>query len=78
MIGHLDLNPDMDYYLKILDKGCYIGFDTIGKNKYQPDSIRADCLFQLVKRGYGNRIVLSLDITRKSHLKNMVATGIHI
>mgnify|MGYP000851911111 FL=1 len=75
VIGHLDLNPDMDYYLKILDKGCYIGFDTIGKNKYQPDSIRADCLFQLVKRGYGNRIVLSLDITRKSHLKKYGGYG---
>ncbi|NLZ52168.1 MAG: phosphotriesterase-related protein [Thermoanaerobacteraceae bacterium] len=75
VIGHLDLNPDMDYYLRILEKGCYIGFDTIGKNKYQPDSTRADCLYQLVRKGYGERIVLSLDITRKSHLKKYGGYG---
>lgn len=75
VIGHLDLNPNMDYYLRILENGCYIGFDTIGKNKYQPDSTRADCLYQLVRKGYGKRIVLSLDITRKSHLKKYGGYG---
>lgn len=75
IIGHLDLNSDMDYYLRILDKGCYIGFDTIGKNSYQPDSIRADSLYKLMEKGYGDRVVLSLDITRKSHLKRYGGYG---
>lgn len=75
IIGHLDLNPDMDHYLRILDKGCYIGFDTIGKNNYEPDDIRADNLYKLVEEGYGDRIVLSLDITRKSQLKKYGGYG---
>ena len=75
IIGHLDLNSDMDYYLRILDKGCYIGFDTIGKNNYQPDGIGADSLYKLMEKGYGDRVVLSLDITRKSHLKRYGGYG---
>ena len=75
IIGHLDLNPDMDYYLRILEKGCYIGFDTIGKNNYQPDGIRVGNLYKLVEKGYGDRIVLSLDITRKSQMKKYGGYG---
>lgn len=75
IIGHVDLNPDIDYYLKILEKGCYIGFDTIGKNSYQPDTLRASNLCKLIERGYASRIVLSLDITRKSQLKKYGGYG---
>lgn len=75
VIGHMDLNPDMDYYRRILDYGCYVGFDTIGKASYQPDELRAENILRLIDLGYGDRIVLSLDITRKSHLKKYGGYG---
>lgn len=75
VIGHLDLNPDMEYYKRVAEYGCYMGFDTVGKISYQPDEIRAKNIAALVKLGFGNRILLSLDITRKSHLKHYGGYG---
>ncbi|ACI17748.1 MAG TPA: phosphotriesterase-related protein [Coprothermobacter proteolyticus] len=75
VIGHLDLNPDMEYYKRVADYGCYMGFDTVGKISYQPDEIRAKNIAALVKLGFGNSILLSLDITRKSHLKSYGGYG---
>lgn len=75
VIGHMDLNPDMDYYKRIAEYGCYLGFDTIGKTSYQPDELRAQNIAALMDQGFGNRILLSLDITRKSHLKRYGGYG---
>lgn len=75
VIGHVDLNPDLDYYLRLLDSGVYLGFDTIGKKAYQPDAVRAYFIAELVRRGYADKILLSTDITRLSHLKRHGGTG---
>lgn len=69
VIGHLDLNCDSDYHLRIADNGCYLAFDTIGKNNYEKDEVRVKYIKNLIDRGHLNQIVLSQDITRKSHLK---------
>lgn len=69
VIGHLDLNSDADYHLRVADTGCFMAFDTIGKVNYQPDEKRIESIMNLIKRGYLDQIVLSQDITRKSHLK---------
>ncbi|MBS4536725.1 phosphotriesterase-related protein [Clostridium sp. D2Q-14] len=68
VIGHLDLNCDLDYHLRVADNGCYLAFDTIGKLNYQSDEKRAKHINELINRGHINQIVLSQDITRKSHL----------
>jgi phosphotriesterase-related protein len=75
VIGHVDLNPDIDYYRRILDYGCYVGFDTIGKTNFQPDELRAENILRLTDLGYGDRIVMSLDISRKSYLKKYGGYG---
>ncbi|MTI54332.1 phosphotriesterase family protein [Geosporobacter ferrireducens] len=69
VIGHLDLNCDLDYHLSIADKGCFLAFDTIGKLNYQSDEKRAAHIRDLIHRGHLDQIVLSQDMTRKSHLK---------
>jgi len=69
VIGHLDLSCDLDYHLRIADTGCFIAFDTIGKIKYESDEKRVEHIKELVNRGHLDQIVLSQDITRKSHLK---------
>lgn len=69
VVGHVDLNCEKDYHLKIADKGAVLAFDTIGKLNYAPDEIRARHIAHLIERGHIDQIVLSQDMTRKSHLK---------
>ena len=74
-LSHIDLSGDLDYMIRLLDTGVNIAFDTIGKNNYQPDEDRAKWLKELCDRGYSNQIVMSMDITRKSHFKENGGLG---
>ncbi|MDA7026781.1 TatD family hydrolase [Bacillus sp. CLL-7-23] len=69
VIGHVDLTGDIDYILQMLREGVYIAFDTIGKESYMPDHVRAEMLKKIQDKGYIEKVFLSMDITRKSHLK---------
>ncbi|MEC5425215.1 phosphotriesterase [Virgibacillus sp. C22-A2] len=67
IIGHQDLNPNLEEVLDVLKSGVYIGFDTIGKNNYRPDEDRLSFLLDFIERGFHKQILLSADLTRKSH-----------
>ena len=69
VLGHLDLSGDLDYIRRVLDTGISIGFDTVGKNNYFPDAKRVEFLLALEAEGRLDQVVLSEDLTRKSHLK---------
>lgn len=69
IIAHVDRFPDLWYHRKMLSKGVYIIYDGPGKAKYYPDSMRVELLRQLVKDGYGDKIMLSNDMGRRSHHK---------
>lgn len=75
VLSHIDLSDNYDYKVRILDNGVNIAFDTIGKENYQPDSMRVEHLMNLCEAGYVDQIVLSLDITRKSHFKENGGLG---
>lgn len=75
IIGHMDLSNDEELILQVLQKGVNVGFDTIGKNNYVPDQRRVEMLQSIRQAGRLNQIVLSLDITRKSHLKEYGGIG---
>ncbi|PTO38656.1 phosphotriesterase-related protein [Enterococcus mundtii] len=75
VIGHVDLTGDIDYILYMLDQGVYVEFDTIGKENYQPDILRAKMLREIEKSGFDDKIFLSMDITRKSNLEHMGGIG---
>lgn len=68
VIGHMDLSKDLETIKKIIDLGFFVGFDTIGKNDYFPDVKRIEFLLELEKTNRIHRVVLSEDLTRKSHL----------
>ncbi len=68
VIGHMDLSKDLNVIKKIIDLGFFVGFDTIGKNEYFPDDSRVEFLIELEKTNRISRVVLSEDLTRKSHL----------
>lgn len=69
IIAHVDRIPDLWYHRKMLEKGVYVIYDGPGKAKYYPDSMRVELLRQLVKDGYGDKIMLSNDMGRRSHHK---------
>lgn len=75
VISHLDLRCDLDYHLRVADSGCFLGFDTIGKLKYESDQRRAELIRELIDRGHLRQIVLAQDITRRSHLTANGGTG---
>ena len=75
VIGHVDLTGDVNYILKMLDQGVYVEFDTVGKENYQPDSLRVKMLKEIEKRGFENKVFLSMDITRKSNLEYQGGIG---
>ncbi|MGX6962359.1 phosphotriesterase family protein [Vagococcus xieshaowenii] len=75
VIGHVDLTGDIDYILHMLDQGVYVEFDTIGKENYQPDKLRTEMLLEIEKRGFTDKVFLSMDITRKSNLEYMGGIG---
>ncbi|WP_429072796.1 hypothetical protein [Aeromonas veronii] len=74
-IGHCDLRDNLDDILWLIDQGCYIQFDTIGKNNYYSDKKRTSLLIELSERFLLDRVMLSMDITRRSHLKSNGGLG---
>ncbi|MBJ3816912.1 phosphotriesterase-related protein [Shimwellia pseudoproteus] len=75
VIGHCDLRENLDTVLRLIDGGAWVQFDTIGKNSYFPDEQRVAMLQALSQRGLLNRVMLSMDITRKSHLQKNGGPG---
>lgn len=68
VVGHCDLKDNLDNILRMIELGAYVQFDTIGKNSYYPDEKRIAMLKALSERGLLHRVMLSMDITRRSHL----------
>jgi len=69
VIGHCDLKDNLDNILRMIDQGAFVQFDTIGKNNYFPDEKRVAMLVEIARRGLLGHVMLSMDITRRSHLK---------
>ena len=69
IIAHVDRNPDVWYHTKMLETGASLIYDGPGKAKYYPDSIRIEVLRQLVADGYGEQLMLTNDMGRRSHHK---------
>ena len=66
---HADPDQDLDYYLPILDRGAFCGFDLIGWNELAPDEVRAERIAALARLGYARQIVLGSDTCRRSQLR---------
>lgn len=69
VVGHCDLKDNLDNILRMIEQGAWVQFDTIGKNNYYPDEKRIAMLQEIARRGLLDHVMLSMDITRRSHLK---------
>ena len=75
VIGHVDLSASSEYVIDMLKSGINVEFDTIGKNNYLADSVRVNMLKDIEDAGFTDQVVMSMDITRKSHLKKNGGNG---
>lgn len=75
IIGHQDLSDNLQQIISIIELGFTVGFDTVGKNNYFPDKKRAEFIKVLQDKKLLDRVVLSMDITRKSNLKYQDGIG---
>lgn len=72
IIGHCDTYLVEDYHVAILEAGAYVQFDTVGRTHMNPDVRRADALVALLRRGWGERLLLSSD---RCHRSDLLAFG---
>lgn len=75
ILGHQDLIDDRQYHLELLGYGINIAFDTCGKSAYMPDETRARNAVELIGAGYGDHIVLSNDISRRTYFQSAGGPG---
>lgn len=75
IIGHQDLNEQDEVVLEVLSSGAYVAMDTIGKEMYRSDEERLASLLKFIENGYEDQLLLSTDLTRKSHLRKYGGQG---
>jgi phosphotriesterase-related protein len=75
VIGHLDTCMDIDYHLAIAQSGAYIQYDTCGRWDLYPDEMRIKYLKILKEGGFLEKILISSDVFRRSHLHQFGGHG---
>jgi phosphotriesterase-related protein len=61
IIGHSCGSANLAYHTRMLDRGCYLGFDRFGLDFLHPDRLRLASLIGLLGVGFEKQIVLSHD-----------------
>ena len=87
-ISHIDVENNLDYIYKLLDKGVYIEFDNFGKEYhvrrevrnsgyglFVSDIERVQLIKKLVSEGYEKQLLLSCDVCLKNLLKTYGGYG---
>ena len=65
-IAHLDrADNDIGHHKAIASCGAYLEYDTIGRPKYHSNSYECQLIMDMLKAGYGNKLLLGLDSTRE-------------
>jgi 5-phospho-D-xylono-1,4-lactonase len=69
-VGHLDQRLEWNAHMEIAQTGSFLGYDSISKEKYGSDERRLEFVSRLVDEGFGDRILLSGDMARRSYLES--------
>ena len=85
IMDHMDALPDLDYHLRIADRGVYVEYDHFGREYYAPhmgegqrytqDSRRIELLVELVERGHVAQLLVSQDVCAKIDLHRHGGNG---
>ncbi len=69
ILAHPDRNPDPELHVDLCARGVYLEYDTAGRIKYRPDSELLRLISEVVGAGYGQRILLGLDLGRRDYFR---------
>jgi phosphotriesterase-related protein len=61
IIGHSGDSKDIDYLLRLISRGSYIGMDRFGLDNFLPTADRVATVAQLCKMGHADKMILSHD-----------------
>ncbi|WP_248959317.1 phosphotriesterase family protein [Sphaerisporangium perillae] len=61
VLGHSGDSNDLDYLMRLADRGATLGMDRFGLDVYNPTPARVETIAALCARGYADRMVLSHD-----------------
>lgn len=61
LIGHCGDTDDLDYLLRVIDRGAYIGMDRYGISRVLDTESRNNTVVALAEKGYADRMFLSQD-----------------
>ena len=76
MIGHLDRLPDLEAHRAIAQRGAFLGYDGLAREKYRPFHVVASVIRQLVHEGFGGQLLLGGDVGRRSMRRSAGGLGI--
>ena len=69
ILAHPDRNPDPELHVELAARGVYLEYDTCGRIKYRPDSDLLRLISEVVGAGFGDRILLGLDLGRRDYFR---------
>ena len=62
ILSHMDRNPDLFLHTDLVASGAYLVYDGVSRTKYWPDSTIIDLIVELFCDGYGDRLMLAMDM----------------
>ncbi len=68
ILQHLDHVPSVEALIDITERGVWCSFDQIGKRDSEADAATAETIVDLFARGYGDALLISQGLDRKSQL----------
>lgn len=68
-LAHVDRIPETELHVNLLERQVYLVYDTIGRTKYHPDDVRVDLIEAAVSAGFGDQIMLGLDLGRRDYFR---------
>jgi predicted metal-dependent phosphotriesterase family hydrolase len=69
VLAHPDRNPDPEVHAELAERGVYLEYDTAGRIKYRPDSDLLRLISEVLGAGFGDRILLGLDMGRRDYFR---------
>jgi phosphotriesterase-related protein len=65
IISHMDRVIDIEKNAGLAERGVFLEYDTIARFKYHSNEDEVRLILEMVKRGFGRRILLGMDTTRE-------------
>jgi phosphotriesterase-related protein len=76
ILAHMDRDPNPSRHLDLLARGIFVVYDTIGRAQYHPDSTRVELISAVLAAGHGDRIMLGLDLGKRSYMRDYGGHGL--